>query len=108
MILHITSLDNIEKGRVLDPGRVKHAVVTGKRITDLSWWINPSTHLNLDLPDELLGEVFVASRMEKGARIIADGNRFMYAPIEREAYRHLGRVDITERRRVSLRPAIHV
>jgi len=108
MILHITSVDNIEEGKVLDPGRVKHAVVTGKRITDLSWWINPSTHLNLDLPGELLGEVFVASRLEKGARLIADGDRFVYVPIERKAYRHLGQVDVTGRRRVSLRPAIHV
>jgi hypothetical protein len=106
MILHLTSVDNIVNGRVHDPARVKHGIIIGKRITDLSWWIDPATHLNLDLPNQLLQEVFVVSRLEKGARILADGNRFMYAPVERGAYRHLGKVDVAERRRVRLRQAI--
>lgn len=108
MILHITSIDNIADGRVQDPARVKHGVVTGNRVSDISWWINPATHLNLDLPDQLLDEVFVVSRLEKGARILAEGKRFMYAPVHPEAYRHLGKVDVTEKRRVSLKPSIHV
>ena len=105
MILHLTSVENIVNGRVHDPARVKHGIVTGKRISDLSWWIDPATHLNLDLPTHLMEQVFVVSRLEKGARILADGNRFMYVPVERGAYRHLGKVDMAERRRVSLRQA---
>ena len=108
MILHITSIDNIMDGIVHDPERVKHGIVTGKRVTDLSWWINPTTHLNLDMPTQLLNEVFVVSRLEKGARVLADGNRLMYAPVDPAAYRHFGKVDVAERRRVTLRPAIHV
>jgi hypothetical protein len=108
MILHITSIDNIADGMVNDPARVKHGIVTGKRVTDLSWWIDPATHLNLDLPTHLMNEVFVVSRLEKGAKVLADGNRFMYAPVDRDAYRHFGKVDVTGRRRVSLKPSIHV
>ena len=108
MILHITSIDNIVSGMVLDPARVKHGIVTGKRVSDLSWWIDPATHLNLDLPNHLLDEVFVVSRLEKGARVLAEGKRFMYAPINPRVYRHLGKVDVAERRRVSLKPSIHV
>jgi hypothetical protein len=107
MILHITSIDNIIGGRVNDPSRVKHGIVTGNRISDLSWWIDPATHLNLDLPNHLLDEVFVVSRLEKGSRILADGKQLMNAPVDPEAYRHLGKVDVTERRRVSLKPSIH-
>jgi hypothetical protein len=47
----------------------------------------------------------VVSRLEKGARILADGNKFVYAPVEQGTYRHLGKVDVTEKRRVSLRQA---
>jgi hypothetical protein len=108
MILHITSIDNIVGGRVQDPARVKHGIVTGNRISDISWWIDPATHLNLDLPGHLMDEVFVVSRLEKGARVLADGKRFMYAPIDPRAYRHLGKVDTVGKRRVSLRPAIHI
>lgn len=108
MILHITSIDNIIGGTVHDPARIKHGIVTGNRVSDLSWWIDPATHLNLDLPNELLNEVFVVSRLEKGARVLVEGKRLMYAPIDPRVYRHLGKVDVTERRRVSLKPSIHV
>jgi hypothetical protein len=108
MILHITSVDNIIDGKVSDPARVKHGIVTGKRVSDLSWWIDPATHLNLDLPTQLLGEVFVVSRLEKGSRVLADGKSFIFAAIDHGAYRHLGKVDVAERRRVSLKPSIHV
>jgi len=105
VILHTTSVDNVVNGRVRDPARVKHGVVMGKRIADLSWWIDPATHLNLDLPGHLLETVFLVSRLEKGARVLAEGERFVYAPVEESAYRHLGKVDVTEKRRVSLRQA---
>lgn len=108
MILHVTSIDNIIAGRVNDPTRVKHGIVKGKRISDLSWWVDPATHLNLDNPTHLMDLVFVASRLEKGARMIAEGNGFMNAEVDRDVYRHLGKVDVTEKRRVSLKPSIHV
>jgi hypothetical protein len=109
MVLHLTSIDNIVDGRVYDPTRVKHGVLDGRRISDLSWWIDPATHLNLDLPGNLLDQVFVASRLEKGARMLGDGNRIMFAPVDRASYRHLGEVRPPERRRrLSLRQAIPV
>jgi hypothetical protein len=108
MILHLTSIDNIVDGRVHDPTMVKHGVVNGKRILDLSWWIDPATHLNLDLPTHLMERVFVASRLEKGARIVVEGNRFIYASVDGGAYQHLGKVDLVVRRRVSLRPAVQM
>jgi hypothetical protein len=109
MILHLTSIDNIVEGRVYNPTMVKHGVINGKRISDLSWWIDPATHLNLDLPTHLMEQVFVASRLEKGARMVGEGSRFMYAPVDRGAYRHLGKVQLVERRRrLTLRPALSV
>ena len=108
MILHVTSIDNIVAGRVYDPTRVKHGIVTGKRISDLSWWVDPATHLNLDNPKHLMDQVFVASRLEKGARILGEGNRFMFAGVDRDIYRHLGKVDMAGKRRLTLRPALPV
>jgi len=108
MILHITSIGNIVDGIVHDPERVKQGIVTGKRVVDLSWWINPATHLNPDLPDHLLKEVFVASRLEMGARVLAIGDRLMDAPVDPGDYRHFERPEATEMRRLSLRPALPV
>jgi hypothetical protein len=107
MIQHITSIDNIRNGMVHDPTMVKHGVITANRISDLSWWIDPATHLNLDLPAHLMNLVFVATRLEKGARILADGDRFVIAPVDNGAYSRFGKVKMPEmRRRITLRPAI--
>lgn len=108
-VLHLTSIDNVVDGRVHNPALVKHGIIDQKRISDLSWWIDPATHLNLDFPDHLMNEVFVASRLENGARILGEGNRFMYVPVDRVDYRHLGKVQPVERRRrISLRAGVHV
>jgi len=106
MIQHITSIDNIRNGKVYDPKRVKHGVVTENRISDLSWWIDPATHLNFDVPGHLMDLVIVAIRLEKGARVLADGDGFVVAPVDHGAYNRYGRVDMTEKWRVTLRPAI--
>ena len=107
VVFHLTSVDNIVDGRVRNPALVKHGIIDDRRIADLSWWIDPSTHLNLDYPDHLLDEVYVASRLENGARIRGDGNRFLYAPVDRVAFRHLGKVrPVERRRRISLRAGV--
>jgi hypothetical protein len=107
MIQHITSIDNVVDGKVYDPTRVKHGVVAENRIGDLSWWIDPATHLNLDLPGNLMNRVLVASRLEVGSRILTDGGRFTVAPVDPAAYRWYGKVDPAEqKRRIRLRPQI--
>jgi len=108
MIQHITSIDNIRNGTVHDPTMVKHGVISANRISDLSWWIDPATHLNLDLPAHLMNFVFVATRLEKGARIVVDGEHsLLIAPVDSGAYNRYGKVEMPEmRRRITLRPAI--
>jgi hypothetical protein len=107
MIRHITSIDNIRNGTVHDPTLVKHGVVAANRISDLSWWIDPATHLNLDHPGQLMNHVIVATRLETGARILEDGGRFVVAPVDNAAFHRYGKVKMPEvRRRITLRPAL--
>ena len=109
MIRHITSIGNVRNGTVIDPTRVKHGVIEAGRIADLSWWIDPATHLNLDLPGHLMDHAIVATRLEIGARIVANGDGFMEVPIEKKSFHRYGKVEIPEmRRRISLRPAAQV
>ena len=107
IVQHITSIDNIRNGQVHDPTKVKHGVIAANRISDLSWWIDPSTHLNLDLPANLMKLVYVATRLEKGARILENGNGFIVAPVENGQFGRYGKVKLEEmRRRITLRPAV--
>ena len=108
MLLHLTSIDNIVDGRVQDPTWVKHGITKGKRISDLFGWIDPVTHLNLDIPTHLMTVVFVAFRLEMGAKMLMDGSRFMGVPIDSRVYQHLGKADLVALRRLSLQQAVHI
>jgi len=109
MIRHITSIGNVRNGTVHDPTLVKHGVIEARRIADLSWWIDPATHLNLDNPAHLMNQAIVAKRLEIGARILADGDGFMMAPIGKVSFHRYGKVEIPEMgRRISLRPIAQV
>jgi glutamyl-tRNA reductase len=55
-----------------------------------------------------MDQVFVASRLEKGARILGEGTRFMYVEVDRDAFRHLGKVAAGGRKSLSFRPSLPV
>lgn len=106
MIRHITAIDNVKDSRVIDPQKIKHGVVTALKISDLSGWIDPVTHLNLNFFSHLTSVVFVAEKLEKGARMIMDGDKFMQASINPNAYGHHGDVDV-EGRALKMKNNIH-
>jgi hypothetical protein len=106
LIKHITAFDNVKNNKVIDPQKIKHGVVTALKISDLSGWIDPVTHLNLNFFSHLTSTVFVAERLEKGARMIMDGDKFMQASINPNAYGNYGNVDVM-RRTVQMRNNIH-
>ena len=106
MIRHITAIDNVKDSRVIDPQKIKHGVVTALKISDLSGWIDPVTHLNLNFFSHLISAVFVAEKLEKGARMIMNGDKFMRASINPNAYGHYGNVDVEERA-LQMRNNIH-
>jgi len=96
----------VRDNKVIDPKKIKHGVVTALKISDLSGWIDPVTHLNLNFFSHLMKIVFVAEKLEKGARMIMDGDKFMQASISPNAYGNYGDVDV-EARALQMRNNIH-
>jgi hypothetical protein len=97
MIRHITFLSNAEKEKIIDPLKVKHCEITALKISNLSGWIDPQTHLNLDFPNHLIRIVYVAEKLEIGGKIILEGDTFMRVLVDPKAYKRLGMIDETER-----------
>jgi hypothetical protein len=96
----------VKRGEVIDPKKVKHADVTAMKISNISGWIDPVTHLNLDFPKHLMKEVNVAENLNVGGDVLLDGERFMIAHVNPLSYQHLGFVDESERVE-QLRNAVH-
>lgn len=97
MIRHFTPVSNVKNGEVIDPKNVKHADVTALRISNVSGWVDPQTHLNLDFPKHLMREVYIAEDLAIGSKIMLEDERFMTALVNPLAYKHLGFVDEAER-----------
>ena len=97
MIYHITTEDNVVAGKVVDPLKIKHGAVTAMRVSGLSGWIDPLTHLNLDFPKHMVRTVIVAERLEMDGRILSEGEKFSVVLVERKSYKHYGMVDEEER-----------
>ena len=97
MIRHFTLISNVKNGEVVDPQKVKHGEITALKISNLSGWIDPQTHLNLDFPKHLIREVYIAENLELNSKIITKDERLMSAFVSPQAFKHLGFVDEAER-----------
>ena len=97
MIRHFTSFANVKRGEVIDPKKVKHADITAMKIQNISGWIDPVTHLNLDFPKHLIREVYIAKNLKLGSKVMIRDERLMAAFVSPQAYMHLGFVDEAER-----------
>lgn len=94
----IAAADVDAEGRILAPERARHGVVVGGRIAELAGEIDPLTHLNLDFAEHRLETCLVAETLEVGAPILADEDGWMLAITPRDAFAHLGPVDVGARR----------
>jgi hypothetical protein len=98
-IRHLVAADNVDaQGYVIDPLLVRHGIVLAGRIGDLAGPIDPQTHLNRDFPEHRLEECLVAERLERGAALLRDGDRFRMALVRAGASASLGPVDVDRRR----------
>jgi len=98
-IRHIVGRDNVDaQGYVIDPLLVRHGIVLGGQIADLAGPIDPQTHLNRDFAEHRLDECLVAERLERGAKLPRDGDRFRVALVRPSAHSSLGLVDVDGRR----------
>jgi hypothetical protein len=98
-IRHLVAADNVDaQGYVIDPLLARHGIVLAGEIGDLAGPIDPQTHLNRDFLDHQLEECLVAERLERGAALLRDGDRFLVALVRPSAYEALGPVDVDRRR----------
>jgi hypothetical protein len=97
MIRHITAADNVDQGRVVDPARTRHGIITAMRVSEVSGWVDSSTHLNLDFPEHRMQAAVVAESLERGARVLEKEGKMVYATVDPSAFRHIGMIDTVQR-----------
>jgi hypothetical protein len=103
MIRHVVDAGNVDERQIIrDPTKARHCIVVAGRIAELAGEIDPLTHLNLDYSEHRLTTCIIADTMVKGAAVRMGLDGFLWTRVDPTAYRHLGRVDLDERRRAWL------
>jgi hypothetical protein len=97
-VRHLVARANVEGGLIVEPGSVRHGLISGRRVAALAGPIDPLTHLNLDFVEHRLDGAVVVDAMEVGAEVALAGEGFEVALPARSAFGRLGAVDVGARR----------
>ena len=97
-IRHCVEKSNIEKESMLiiDPLKIRHAVVKSGKISSLSGLIDPKSHLNLDYPPHLVKSCIVCEKFEVGSTIEISNGGFIFALFRPDGYQNYGKYDYTQ------------
>ena len=96
-IRHCVEKSNVENSLlIIDPLKIRHAIIKSGKISSLSGLIDPKSHLNLDYPLHLVKNCIISEKFELGSTIeISDGG-FIFAKLHPNSYQHYGKYDYTQ------------
>ena len=98
LVRHCVEASNVnEQSFVINPMRIRHVTVKAGRIDDMSSFIDPTTHLNLDFSNHKANLCIISEKLAKGAKLSFSTQGFAFAVVPQIAYKHLGSVDYTQR-----------
>lgn len=98
LVRHCVEASNIdEHSLIVDPLKIRHVTVRAGKIDDMSSFIDPATHLNLDFAIHKADLCIISEKLEKGAKVRFSDQGFALAIVPSIAFKHFGSVDYTQR-----------
>jgi hypothetical protein len=98
LVRHCVESSNVDvRSVIVDPSKICHVTVKEGKIDDMSSFVDPATHLNLDFANHKADMCIISEKLEKGAKIRYSDQGFAFAVVPRTAFKHLGSVDYTQR-----------
>lgn len=96
-IRHCTEKSNVDESLVvIDPLKIKHAVLKGGKLSLVSGFIDPKSHLNLDYPYHLVKKCVIAEKFEVGSKVEISDAGLIFAELNPSNYKHYGKYDYTQ------------
>jgi hypothetical protein len=97
-VRHCVEASNVDGNSfVIDPSRIRHVALKAGKIEDMSGFVDPLTHLNLDFSDHKVDVCVISEQLKKGAKVRISNQGFAFAGVRRSCFKHLGFVDETQR-----------
>lgn len=96
-IRHCVEENNIGDNLIVkDPKKIRHVIVQGKKIKQMSGFIDPISHLNLDYSLHRITTCIIAKKFEIGSELLFNSSGFIFAMVTKSHFDHYGSMDYTK------------
>ena len=96
-IRHCVEENNIDDNLIVkDPKKIRHVIVQGKKIKQMSGFIDPISHLNLDYSLHRITKCIIAKKFEIGSELLFNSSGFIFAMVTKSHFAHYGSMDYTK------------
>src|SRR5215211_3773088 len=97
-IRHCVEENNIDDNLIVkDPKKIRHVIVQGKKIKQMSGFIDPISHLNLDYSLHRITKCIIAKKFEIGSELLFNSSGFIFAMVTKSHFEHYGYTDYTKK-----------
>jgi hypothetical protein len=98
LVRHCVEASNVsDNSFVIDPLKICHVTIKAGKIDDISSFIDPATHLNLDFTIHKANRCIVSENLERGAKVRFSDQGLEFVVVPENAFKHLGSIDYTQR-----------
>ncbi|MGZ8890735.1 MAG: hypothetical protein ACXW0J_04965 [Nitrososphaeraceae archaeon] len=96
-IRHCVEESNVDENLIIKNAQeIRHIIAEEGRIKQMSGFIDPTSHLNLDYILHRVTKCIIAKKFEIGSELLFNSSGFIFAMVTKSHFEHYGYIDYTK------------
>ena len=96
-IRHCVEENNVSENLIIkNPKEIRHIIAEEGKIKQMSGFIDPKSHLNLDYTLHRVTTCIIAKKFEIGSELLFTSSGFIFAIVTKSHFEHYGYIDYTK------------
>jgi type III secretory pathway component EscU len=96
-IRHCVEENNVDENLIIKkPEEIRHIIAQEGKIKQMSGFIDPRSHLNLDYTLHRVTKCVIAKKFEIGSELLFASSGFIFAMVTKSHFEHYGYIDYTK------------
>lgn len=96
-IRHCVEESNVDENLIIKNAQeIRHIIAEEGRIKQMSGFIDPTSHLNLDYILHRVTKCIIAKKFEIGSELLFNSSGFIFAMVTKSHFEHYGHLDYTK------------
>lgn len=96
-IRHCVEESNVDENLIIKNAQeIRHIIAEEGKIKQMSGFIDPTSHLNLDYNLHRVTKCIIAKKFEIGSELLFNSSGFIFAMVTKSHFEHYGYIDYTK------------